>query len=88
MIIWTDYLKYRGKLRGLSLAEIEEVLRYSEERYLDTKTLRRVVVGRVGERLVMVPYAPEGDRIVPVTVHAITRQQINFRLQSGRFRHE
>jgi hypothetical protein len=26
--------------------------------------------------------------IVPVTVHATSRQQINFRLQTGRFTHE
>ena len=43
-IIWTDYLKYRAGLRGFDLAEIEQVVRHSSERYFDTETRRIVVV--------------------------------------------
>ena len=85
MIIWTDYLKYRAQLRGLDLLIVEEILRFGEERYYDTVTGRKVVVGRHGGRLVMIPYEKTGDDITPVTVHATTRQQVNFRLKSGRF---
>ena len=88
MIIWTDYLRYKAKLRGFDLAEVEKMLRLGEERYLDTITGRAVVVGRHGRLLVMVPYDVIAGDIVPVTVHAITRQQVTFRLKSGRFRHE
>jgi hypothetical protein len=46
------------------------------------------VVGRHDRQLVMIPYEVSGDTITPVTVHAITRQQIRFRLRAGRFTHE
>jgi hypothetical protein len=85
-IIWTEYLKHRARSRRFDLAIIEQILRFSSERYFDTVTHRLVVVGRHGERLVMVPYEQEHDTVTPVTVHATTRQQINVRLRTGRFR--
>jgi len=88
MIIWTDYLRYRATLRGFDLAEVEKILRFGEERYLDTVTGRTVVVGKHGGLLVMIPYDMVGSDIVPVAVHATTRQQVNFRVKAGRFRHE
>jgi hypothetical protein len=88
MIVWTDYLKYRAELRGFDLLVVEKVLRFSEERYYDTATGRKVVVGRHGGLLVMIPYEQTGEEIIPVTIHATTRQQVNFRLKSGRFRND
>ena len=84
-IVWSDYMKYRAKLRGFSLEKIEEILRYSSEQYFDNGTHRMVVVGKHENRLVIIPYDKDGDTIVPVTIHAITWQQIRFRLKSGRF---
>ena len=86
MVIWTEYFKYRARLRGFDLAIIERIVRFSEERYFDTATQRRVAVGQHGSRLVLVPYEPEGESMTPVTVHATARQQINFRLRAGRYR--
>jgi hypothetical protein len=86
MVIWTDYFKHRAQLRGFDLATIEQIVEFSEERYFDTATQRRVVVGRHGGRLVMVPYEQEGEARTPVTIHSTTRQQITFRLRTGRFR--
>ncbi len=86
MIIWTEYLKHRARLRGFDLAIIEQVVRFSEERYLDTATHRMVAIGRHGNRLIMVPYEQENDTVTPITIHATTRQQITFRLKTGRFR--
>ena len=83
-VIWTDYLKYRAALRGFDLSSIEGIVQFSGERYLDTTTQRMVVVGWHGNLLVMIPYDEEGDAVTPVTIHATTRQQINFRLQTGR----
>jgi hypothetical protein len=83
-IVWTEYLQYRAKLRGFDLTMLEYVVRHSGERYLDTETRLTVVVGRHGRELVMIPYEASGDTITPVTVHAITRQQIRFRLRAGR----
>jgi hypothetical protein len=46
MIVWTDYMKYRVRLRGFDLAAAEPIVRHSAERYLDTVTGRRVAAIR------------------------------------------
>ena len=84
-IIWSDYLQYRAKLRGFELAKIEEILKYSGERYYDTETGRLIAVGKHDRRLVIIPYEDSGNFITPVTIHATTRQQIRFRLKTGRY---
>ena len=84
-VIWTDYLRHRAHTRGFDLALIEQLLRFASERYFDTVTRRWVVIGRHGPRLVMVLYDQEQDAITPVTMHVTTRQQITFRLRTGRF---
>jgi len=86
-IVWTEYMKYRTRLRGFDLAKIEDVVRYSTERYFDTATGRAVVIGRHDKTLVMIPYETDEDTITPVTIHATTHQQINFRLRTGRYTH-
>ncbi len=87
-IAWTEYLQYRAELRGFDLAKLEHIVRHSGERYFDTETRLPVVVGRHDRQLVMIPYEVSGDIITPMTVHAINRQQIRFRLRTGRFTHE
>lgn len=87
-IVWTEYFQYRPALRGYDLAKLEHIIRHSIERYFDTETRRTIVVGRHSRRLVMIPSDVSGDVITPVTVHAVTRQQIRFRLRTGRFMHE
>ena len=88
VIVWTEYIRYRARLRGFDLAKIEDIVRYSAERYFDTATGRFVVVGRHDNMLVMIPYETDEDAITPITIHATTRQQISFRLRTGRFTHE
>jgi hypothetical protein len=34
-IVWTEYMKYRLKLRSYDLATVEHILRYSSERHVD-----------------------------------------------------
>ncbi len=87
-IIWNDYMKYRSNLRGFDLARIEDIVKHSTERYYDITTHRFVVVGRHNDKLVLIPYERQGDDVTPVTIHVTTRQQINFRLRTGRFRNE
>lgn len=87
-VVWTAYMKYRATLRGFDLSEIEQVVRHSGERYFDTATGRLVVVGRIGTTLVTIPCEVGQGWITPITVHATTRQQIRFRLKTGRFTHE
>jgi hypothetical protein len=88
MITWTDYMRYRAELRGFDLEKLEQIVTHSTERYYDTETGRAVVIGRYDEKLVIVPYEMAENMITPVTVHTTTRQQINFRLKTGRFINE
>ena len=87
-IVWTEYMKYRLSLRGYDLATVEQILRYSSERYVDTVTARVVVIGRHEKLIVMIPYELKGRTLTPVTIHATSRQQINSRIKSGRFKNE
>ena len=88
MVVWTDYMKYRARLRGFDLAKIEHILRHSTERYSDTVPGRLVIVGRHDNTLVIIPCEADETSITPITVHATTRSQINLRLRTGRLIHE
>jgi len=85
LIFWSDYLKYRANLRGFEISKIESILRYSEERYFDTVTQRFIAIGKHDDRLVMIPFEKKENKIIPITIHTTTRQQVNFRLKTGRF---
>ncbi|PSF37239.1 hypothetical protein C7H19_10990 [Aphanothece hegewaldii CCALA 016] len=87
-IIWSDYLRYRARLRQFDLAKIEEILRYSGERYYDTVSDRMIAVGKHNNSLVMIPYEVNEQSITPVTIHTTTRQQIQYRFRTGRFVNE
>ncbi len=87
-IIWTEYIQYRAKLRGFDLDEIERIVRYTSERYIDTVTGRLVAIGRHKRTLVMIPYEVEARMLIPITIHTTTRQQINVRLKTGRLMYE
>ena len=87
-IVWNEYMQYRLSLRGYDLAKVEQILRYSSERYMDTVTGRVVVIGRHENLIVMIPYELKGHTLTPVTIHATRRQQINSRIKSGRFKNE
>jgi hypothetical protein len=86
--IWTDYMRFRLELRGYDAGWIEEIVRYSAERYRDNLSNRLIAVGRHKKTLVMIPYERIGKDLKPITIHATTRRQINARLASGRFTHE
>jgi hypothetical protein len=87
-VIWTDYFLYRASIRDLDLAEIEKIVRYSPEHYVDSDTLSNVVVGLHKNDLLLVAYEITEIGYEVVTAHTTTRQQITFRLESGRYTHE
>jgi len=86
--IFTDYLKFRATLRVFDLKKIEEIIRYSDERYFDVETQRSVVIGEHHNKLAMIPYEQTETDIISITIHATMRQQIKFRLNTGRFIYE
>ena len=81
-------MKYRLSLRGFDMVRVEHILKYSTERYVDVITGRFVVVGKHGKYLVAIPYERQENVLTPVTIHVTSRQQINFRVKTGRFRNE
>jgi hypothetical protein len=87
-IVWTEYFRYRCRVRDFDLATVEDIVRYSTERYHDTATGRLIAVGRHDVRLVMVAYEQEDTSLTPITIHATSRPQINSRIRSGRFTNE
>lgn len=87
-VAWTEYLKYRAALRGFDLNRVEQIVKSSSERYVDAATHRLVVVGRCGKTLVLIPCEMSETVLTPITIHATTRQQIGFRVRTGRFVHE
>lgn len=86
--VFTEYLKFRAELRGFDLDKIEDIVRYSQERYFDVETQRRIVVGNHAGHWVIIPCEETETAITPVTIHATTRQQIKFRLNTGRLIYE
>lgn len=84
-LVWNDYIKYRAALRGFDLDKIEDIVKYSTERYFDAETGRRVVIGHHDQKLVMVAYEADQTSITPITIHATTRQQIRFRIRTRRW---
>jgi hypothetical protein len=82
---FTEYMEYRARQRGFDLERVEEIVRFESERYADTKTGRRVVIAKHHGQLVLIPYEEDATSVTPVTVHATTRQQVRFRLDTGRF---
>jgi hypothetical protein len=51
-------------------------------------SLSDAIITSYNNKLVIVPYEAEEEAITPVTIHVTTRQQINFRIKTGRFTHE
>ena len=84
-IVWIDYLIFRAQQRDFDLTELEYIIRYGAERYVDNQTLRRIVIGRCGHLLVLIAYEEDDTAITPVTVHPVTRPQITTRVRTGRF---
>ncbi len=64
--IFTDYIKYRVALRGFNLDKIENILRYSQEKYFDVETQRKIVIGMHDDNLVMIPYEIKEENIIPL----------------------
>jgi hypothetical protein len=83
----TDYLTIEWT-RGFDLLLIEQIIRYGSERYYDVETQRVIAAGEHGDKLVMIPYDETVTELILVTIHVTSRQQIKFRLTTGRLIYE
>jgi hypothetical protein len=52
--------------------------------HYDVETDRAIAVAKHSGQLVLIPYEQSENTIIPITIHATTRQQIRFRLKTGR----
>ena len=86
--VWTDYFTFRASSRGFDLSKIEDIVRYSVERYYDHITGRRIAIGKHNRKLVMIAYESIHSSLTPITIHTITRQQIRYRIRIGRYTNE
>lgn len=84
-IVWTNYFRQRMRLREFIPETIESIVRFSSERYYDVETDRLITVGKHRDQLILIAYEQTPEQITPVTVHVTTRQQIRFRVKTGRF---
>ena len=62
-------MKYRIRYRNFDIENIEEIVRYSNERYFDTITLKKIVIGKYNNKLILIPYEENENEVIPVTVH-------------------
>ena len=54
-INWTSYFKYKLELRVFDQLKVENILRYSDERYFDIVSQNNIVIGKHDRRLVLIP---------------------------------
>lgn len=85
---WLPYMQHRAAEREFELDRLEQIVRFSNERYLDTSTGRYVAIGKHDNRLVLVAYEMGEGTYRPVTVHLTTRTQVFARLKAGRYANE
>ena len=86
--VWTDYFKFKASSRGFDLSKIEDIVRYSVERFYDHLAGRRIAIGKHNRKLVMIAYELIYTSFIPITIHTITRQQIRYRIRTGRYTNE
>ena len=54
-INWTSHFKYKLELRVFDQLKVENILRYSDERYFDIVSQNNIVIGKHDRRLVLIP---------------------------------
>lgn len=88
IINWNNtHFVYQVNQRVIDLEKVENTLRFSTEKYFDNNTGRYVKIGgNKREGLLLVSYEIELDEsVTPITVHQTDREQINHRLNEGRY---
>lgn len=91
-LVYTDHLKTRLKQRGIQIKIVREIFENGQENYWDELRSRHIIVATVvyKEKLrkVLAAYDRIGARAEVVTVHPIGDEEIQQRLESGRWTYE
>ncbi len=88
-IHYTDYLLERLKFRRIPRNVVEKILQEATERYFDVETRRFIAVQRVKYnreyKRLMVAYEEKENEITVVTVHTVTKRQVQSRIKRQRW---
>jgi hypothetical protein len=88
-IRYTGYMRDRMKFRRIPQQVVEGILVTAIERYFDIETGRFIAVQRVryygSYKRFAVAYEEKGEEITAVTVHTVTKRQIQARIQRQRW---
>jgi hypothetical protein len=88
-IHYTEYILDRMAFRHVPQQVVEGILLTAIERYFDNETGRFIAVQRVRYqgryKRLAVAYEEDGDEITAVTVHTITKRQIQARMKRQRW---
>lgn len=88
-IRYTEYLRDRMEFRHVPQQVVEEILLTATECYFDIETSRFMAVQRVRYRgsykRLVVAYEKKGEEMTAVTVHTVTKRQIQARIRRQRW---
>lgn len=86
---YTEYMRDRMEFRHIPQQVVERILFTAIERYFDIETSRFVAVQRVryqgSYKRLAVAYEEKGEEITAVTVHTVTKRQVQARIQRQRW---
>jgi len=88
-IRYTDYFLDRLRVRNIPKAVVAEILHGAIERYFDVETGRFVRVKRVKYKgrykRLMVAYEETENEMTAVTIHSVTKRQVQSRIKRQRW---
>jgi len=91
-IQYSPHLQFKLAVRRIPIELPERIYRESKQRYYNHHSVRRVAVMETlyqrHRTLMMIAYDQFADHVEIITIHPITRAQIQDRLRDGRWSYE
>lgn len=91
-ITYSNHLRFKMQARAIPEQMPGQIYLESTQRYYNHHSLRRIAVMEVHYRqrrtLMMIAYDQTSDQAEIITIHPITRDQIQERLRAGRWTYE
>ena len=91
-IQYSPHLQFKLRVRGIANDLPAQIYRESKQRFYNHHSVRRVAVMETlylkRRTLMMIAYDQFPDRVEIVTIHPITKSQIQDRVRDGRWSYE
>jgi hypothetical protein len=91
-VIYSDHLRFKIRVRQIPEDLPERIYRESRQRYYNHHSVRHIAVMETHYQrrriLMMIAYDQLLDHVEIITIHPITKQQIQDRLTTGRWTYE